>query len=113
MANFTKGDWDIDTYGGKYQIFNDKLQIIADFIPKKEDANLIAAAPNLYETLKEQYFIPDCGGDFCFLATEGMENQIEEPEGGAGHCKYKDQCRAQNAWMIKRNKALAKAEGKA
>lgn len=75
----------------------------------KEARELMIA---MYEALKEQYFVPDCGGDFCFLATEGMENECPEPEGGTSNCKFKEHCRAMNVWMIKRNKVLTKVKGK-
>jgi hypothetical protein len=52
--------------------------------------------------LKEEYLVPDCGGDLCFLATEGMENECEEPEYGAGHCIHREQCRIMNARALKR-----------
>jgi len=61
--------------------------------------------------LKDFVFIPDCGGDFCFLATEGMENECDEPEEGIGNCPHKGYCRWANAYQIKRDKALKIIEG--
>lgn len=124
MGEYTKGDWKIQDYGKAGLIIHKTTNVIAivksnkcpedgyiHYNPQIAEANahLIAAAPRMYEALKEHYLIPNCGGDFCFLATEGMENECPEPDEGAGNCKYREQCRAMNAWMIKRDKALAKA----
>lgn len=125
MSNYAKGKWKLKSRNIKvrpytiYNVINGLEYDIADiivYIPDypegtKANANLIVLAPDMYDLLKSFSFIPDCGGDFCFLATEGMENECPEPEEGiTGDCKHKGYCRWANSFMIKRDKVLAKAE---
>jgi hypothetical protein len=49
-------------------------------------------------------FIPECGADLCFLATEGFENEVPEPDEGAGYCLKRDQCRWANKHLLAGNK---------
>ena len=56
------------------------------------------------------HFIPECGGDFCFLATEGMENECAEPDEGAGHCQYRDKCRYANKQLLFGQNFIAKLQ---
>lgn len=49
-------------------------------------------------------FIPECGADLCFLATEGFKNEVPEPDGGAGNCLKRDQCRWANKRLLAGNK---------
>ena len=56
------------------------------------------------------HFIPECGGDFCFLATEGMENECAEPDEGAGHCQYRDKCRYANKQLLLGQDFIAKLQ---
>jgi hypothetical protein len=55
----------------------------------------------------ELSYIPECGADLCFLATEGFENECAEPEEGAGHCKERERCRLWNESILKHKKILA------
>ena len=56
------------------------------------------------------HFIPECGGDFCFLATEAMENECAEPDEGAGHCQYRDKCRYANKQLLFGQNFIAKLQ---
>jgi len=56
------------------------------------------------------HFIPECGGDFCFLATEGMENECAEPDEGAGYCQYRDKCRYANKQLLFGQDFIAKLQ---
>jgi hypothetical protein len=56
------------------------------------------------------HFIPECGGDFCFLATEGMENECTEPDEGAGYCQYRDKCRYANKQLLFGQNFIAKLQ---
>ena len=56
------------------------------------------------------HFIPECGGDFCFLATEGMENECAEPDEGAGYCQYRDKCRYANKQLLFGQNFIAKLQ---
>ena len=56
------------------------------------------------------HFIPECGGDFCFLATEGMENECAEPDEGAGYCQYRDKCRYANKQLLLGQDFIAKLQ---
>jgi len=60
------------------------------------------------QALRYLTFYPDCGSDFCFLATEGFENEVAEPDEGAGCCCHREQCRYANEELLKLKLFLAK-----
>ena len=67
MSEFTKGKWEADAlYGDHFAVFANS-HVIADCFGNKGNARLMAAAPELYELLKEE-LIPtsDYGGILSF-----------------------------------------------
>jgi len=121
--NYTKGDWKVTTHSplsnlvivvkhGDQPYEHNRICQLDVCSEAEANANLIAAAPDMYEALKSISFIPDCGGDFCFLATEGTGYEVPEPEEGMGNCSYKGLCRYMAAMVYRCEQALAKAEGK-
>ena len=60
-TKFTKGEWRVERFvnGKGFEIaFNDDGEVITDYVYDEHDANLIAAAPEMYEmleSLREDY----------------------------------------------------------
>jgi hypothetical protein len=125
--DYTKGEWKADKtkviipvkdgfnptkYHPTYIVAQCSTYCSPPYSEAAANAHLIAAAPKMYEALKEVHFIPDCGGDYCFLATEGTPYEVPEPEGGCGDCPDKNLCRVFARLEYIAKQALAAVEGK-
>ena len=95
----TKGNWQVGRHGSqRFEILSDRRIAVVDM---QDDANLIAAAPDMYEALKflvEKYW-KNKGSDGKTCPHPGEFISCITPEGIPNYWKQAD-------------KALAKAEGR-
>ena len=93
--NYTPGEWKIiEANNGTFIIRNDRNLQICEYVKVTDDAQLIAAAPDMYEAIKALQ---------TYITKTRQLNRTDTPE------------RLWDAMCVivdKLNKALAKAEGK-
>ena len=53
MSEFTKGKWEVEAVYGDHSIVTANGRIVADCFNSEDNARLIAAAPELYELVKD------------------------------------------------------------
>ena len=82
MSKFTKGTWEVEKiYGSRCAVSANK-RIVADCFNNKANARLIAAAPEMYELLKEE-LIPtsDYGGILSFEREKKIRTLLTRIDG--------------------------------
>ena len=82
MSDFTPGKWESDAlYGDHFAVFANE-HVVADCFGNEANARLIAAAPELYELLKEE-LIPtsDYGGILSFSREDKLSELFVRIDG--------------------------------
>ncbi len=82
MSKFTKGTWEVEIiYGDHYTVFANE-HLVADCFSNEANAQLIAAAPEMYELLKEE-LIPtsDYGGILSFEREKKIRTLLTRIDG--------------------------------